>query len=263
MHKTTSSINTIIDFKELLFKVINNWYYFLLSLILSLIIAYAYTRYVTEHYKASIKILIDEETDNTSASEVLYQIQNTQKESVQDETETIKRYELVKQTVSDLRFDVTYFDIGNVKTTETYLAPIKILVDLQFTQENPNISIDIEVIEIGKKYSEEKGIAMKWIEMPIQNWGQKIDTIIMNPPFGAQRPGADREFIKKALEMAEKVWTIHLSDSGKFIEKFVEDNGGKIVSSWKMDMELKRTMKHHTKESKKVKAILYHLASLI
>lgn len=125
------------------------------------------------------------------------------------------------------------------------------------------IDIDIEVIEIGKKYSEEKGIAMKWIEMPIQNWGQKIDTIIMNPPFGAQRPGADREFIKKALEMAEKVWTIHLADSGKFIDKFVEDNGGKIISSWKMDMELKRTMKHHTKESKKVKAILYHLASLI
>ena len=125
------------------------------------------------------------------------------------------------------------------------------------------IDIDIEAIEIGKKYSEKEGIAMKWIEMPIQNWSQKIDTIIMNPPFGAQRPGADREFIKKALEMAEKVWTIHLADSGKFIDKFVEDNGGKIVSSWKMDMELKRTMKHHTKESKKVKAILYHLASLI
>ncbi|OIR15718.1 MAG: hypothetical protein BEU04_02020 [Marine Group III euryarchaeote CG-Bathy1] len=125
------------------------------------------------------------------------------------------------------------------------------------------IDIDIEAIEVGKKYSEEKEIAIKWMEMPIQNWSQKIDTIIMNPPFGAQRPGADREFIKKALEMAEKVWTIHLADSGKFIDKFVEDNGGKIISSWKMDMELKRTMRYHTKESKKVKAILYHLASLI
>lgn len=125
------------------------------------------------------------------------------------------------------------------------------------------IDIDSEAIENGKKYAEDNEIRIKWIEMPIQNWNEKVDTIIMNPPFGAQRPGADREFIKRALEIAEKVWTIHLADSGRFIDKYVEDNGGKIISSWKMDMELKRTMKHHSKESKKVKAILYHLASLI
>ena len=99
--------------------------------------------------------------------------------------------------------------------------------------------------------------------MPIQNWNRKIDTVIMNPPFGAQRPGADREFIQKALQVANRVWTIHLADSSKFIDRFVEDNGGKILTCWEMEMELKRTMKHHSRESKKVKAILYHLASLI
>ena len=125
------------------------------------------------------------------------------------------------------------------------------------------IDIDNEAISIGKKYAEKKDLAIKWMEMPIQNWNRKIDTVIMNPPFGAQRPGADREFIQKALEVARKVWTIHLSDSSKFIDRFVEDNGGKIVACWEMEMELKRTMKHHSRESKKVKAILYHLASLI
>ena len=125
------------------------------------------------------------------------------------------------------------------------------------------IDIDNETISIGKKYAEKKDLAIKWMEMPIQNWNRKIDTVIMNPPFGAQRPGADREFIQKALEVARKVWTIHLSDSSKFIDRFVEDNGGKIVACWEMEMELKRTMKHHSRESKKVKAILYHLASLI
>ena len=125
------------------------------------------------------------------------------------------------------------------------------------------IDIDNETISIGKKYAEKKDLAIKWMEMPIQNWNRKIDTVIMNPPFGAQRPGADREFIQKALQVARKVWTIHLADSSKFIDRFVEDNGGKIVACWEMEMELKRTMKHHSRESKKVKAILYHLASLI
>ena len=125
------------------------------------------------------------------------------------------------------------------------------------------IDIDNEAMNIGKKYAEKKDLAIKWMEMPIQNWNRKIDTVIMNPPFGAQRPGADREFIQKALEVARKVWTIHLAASRKFIDRFVEDNGGKILACWEMEMELKRTMKHHSRESKKVKAILYHLASLI
>ena len=125
------------------------------------------------------------------------------------------------------------------------------------------IDIDNETISIGKKYAEKKDLAIKWMEMPIQNWNRKIDTVIMNPPFGAQRPGADREFIQKALEVARKVWTIHLADSSKFIDRFVEDNNGKIVACWEMEMELKRTMKHHSRETRKVKAILYHLASLI
>ena len=125
------------------------------------------------------------------------------------------------------------------------------------------IDMDNEAIDIGKGYAEEKGLTIEWIEMPIQNWKRKIDTVIMNPPFGAQRPGADRDFIQKALQVANRVWTIHLADSRKFIEKFIEDNGGEIERAWEMEIELKRTMKHHSKESKKVKAILYHLVSLI
>ena len=125
------------------------------------------------------------------------------------------------------------------------------------------IDIDKEAIDIGKKYAEEKEISINWMELPVQGWERKINTVIMNPPFGAQRPGADREFIQKALEVAEKIWTIHLADSSEFIEKFIEDSGGEIRSSWEMEIELKRTMKHHSKESKKIKAILYHLVPLI
>ena len=84
------------------------------------------------------------------------------------------------------------------------------------------IDIDNEAISIGKKYAEKKNLAIKWMEMPIQNWNRKIDTVIMNPPFGAQRPGADREFIQKALQVARKVWTIHLADSSKFIDNSVD-----------------------------------------
>ena len=51
--------DNIIDFREFLYKVINNWFYFLLSIVLALIIAFGYTRYSHELYKSSTKVMIN------------------------------------------------------------------------------------------------------------------------------------------------------------------------------------------------------------
>ena len=96
----------------------------------------------------------------------------------------------------------------------------------------------------------------------MENISENYDTIIMNPPFGAQRPGADRNFLIKALEIGTNIWTIHMADTRDFVENFVEKNNGKVVSAYEFDFPIKKSMPFHTKESKNEKAILYHIASL-
>ena len=84
----------------------------------------------------------------------------------------------------------------------------------------------------------------------------------MNPPFGSQRPGADKIFLEKAMNIANHIWTIHLSETRKFIEKVVDDNNCGIVELYEFDYPLKKTMEFHTKDTKIENAILYHIASL-
>ena len=80
--------------------------------------------------------------------------------------------------------------------------------------------IDSGAMSISEKYSSQNNLDIKWINAPVEGINTEFDTVIMIPPFGSQRPGADKIFLEKAMEIATNVWTIHLSETRKFIEKF-------------------------------------------
>jgi len=122
--------------------------------------------------------------------------------------------------------------------------------------------IDEEAIKIAKEYSNENELEIKWINQAVENIEDKFDTVIMNPPFGSQRPGADKIFLEKAMNIATDIWTIHLSETRKFIEKLVEKNNCEIIELYEFDYPLKNTMTFHSKDTKIENAILYHIASL-
>ena len=122
--------------------------------------------------------------------------------------------------------------------------------------------IDEDALKIAKDYSIRENLDIKWINLAIENIEEKFETVLMNPPFGSQRPGADRSFLKKSLEIARNIWTIHLAETRDFIESFVKQNSGNIISAYEFDFNIKRSMDFHSKDTKKEKAILYHIASL-
>ena len=122
--------------------------------------------------------------------------------------------------------------------------------------------IDEDALDIAKNYSEKNSIQVRWELMAVENINEEYDTVLMNPPFGSQRPGADRIFIKKALEIAENIWSIHMADTKKFLEGFVDSNKGKIISAYEFDFPIKNSMPFHTKDISNQKAILYHIASM-
>ena len=122
--------------------------------------------------------------------------------------------------------------------------------------------IDEDALKIARDYSKKENLDIKWRNLAIENIEENFETILMNPPFGSQRPGADRSFLKKSLEIAANIWTIHLAETRDFVEDFVKQNSGDIISAYEFDFKIKRSMDFHTKDIKNEKAILYHIASL-
>ena len=122
--------------------------------------------------------------------------------------------------------------------------------------------IDNNALELAKYYSKEHNLDIKWINLAIENIEKKYDTVLMNPPFGSQRPGADRAFLKKSLEIGSRIWSIHMAETKNFVKEFVEKNNGQIISAYEFDFPIKNSMPFHTKDISNQKAILYHIASL-
>ena len=122
--------------------------------------------------------------------------------------------------------------------------------------------IDAKALDIAIQYSKENNLDIKWVNGAIENIDEEFDTVLMNPPFGAQRPGADRIFLEKAVEIADNIWTIHMAETRNFVEKFIDSRSAKIESRYEFDFTIPRSMPFHTRDTANQKAILYHIASL-
>ena len=73
------------------------------------------------------------------------------------------------------------------------------------------------------------------------------DTVIMNPPFGAQRAHADRPFIDAGLASADVVWGIFNSGSCSFLESYTRGRAT-VDTVIHAAFPIRRTFAHHTRD---------------
>ena len=72
-------------------------------------------------------------------------------------------------------------------------------------------------------------------------------TVVMNPPFGAQRGNrhADRAFLAAAADLAAVSYSIHNADSRGFVEAFAGDAGGTVTHAYAASIDLDRQFDFH------------------
>jgi putative methylase len=118
---------------------------------------------------------------------------------------------------------------------------------LKIAQDNLDLCIKSEGLGKGMI----KGEAV-FIHKDISDFNEKVDTVIMNPPFGTQVKHADRVFLKKAMEIAQTIYSFHKSESKAFILAFARDNGFRVVGQMDFSWPLKQTMIFHKKKIQRI-----------
>jgi len=86
----------------------------------------------------------------------------------------------------------------------------------------------------------------------VVDFDKKVDTVIMNPPFGVKSEHSDRKFLEKAFKISDKVYSFHKSETKKFIESFAKDNNFEIMQVIDFEFPLKSTMKFHKKRIERI-----------
>ena len=110
--------------------------------------------------------------------------------------------------------------------------------------------IDKNLIAAAKKYAKTNALPIKYAVKDVTAVHRTCDTVLMNPPFGAQKSNnkADRKFLKKAFEISNVIYSLHLKKTIFFLEKMIKSLDGEITYQKEYSFPIKWMFEFHTKE---------------
>ncbi len=93
----------------------------------------------------------------------------------------------------------------------------------------------------------------------IAEFGEKVDVVVQNPPFGTKAKHADREFLLKAFKAADVIYSFHKIETSDFVRKLADDNGFSVTNIIPLQLQLKRTYGFHRSKMRRVDVGLFRI----
>ncbi|MFO8016883.1 MAG: METTL5 family protein [Candidatus Woesearchaeota archaeon] len=124
------------------------------------------------------------------------------------------------------------------------------------------VDSDSNAISAAKKNLEQFSISKEsavFMEKDINDFDERADTVMQNPPFGTKTKHADREFLMKAFSTSDIIYTFHKATSKNFIEKITEDNGFSISNYYEFNFPIKASQLFHKRRIHRIKVGCWRL----
>ncbi|MDO5845787.1 MAG: METTL5 family protein [Methanocorpusculum sp.] len=112
------------------------------------------------------------------------------------------------------------------------------------------IDTSAAALAVGEKNAAAAGVSIAFQQgtiSPATVAADSFDTVVMNPPFGAQVEHADRPFIEAALSAAPVVWGIFNKGSIPFIKAYTKEKAA-VTDMVSAQLSIPRQFAFHTKD---------------
>jgi putative methylase len=121
------------------------------------------------------------------------------------------------------------------------------------------VEIDSQALKTARENASRLGVDVDFIRADVNSVALKgFKTVVMNPPFGAQKASAgDRAFLRKAVDIADVIYSIHNLGSEGFIRRIVEPST--IEEIYRIKFPLRRCFAFHSKDVKILEVELYRI----
>lgn len=111
------------------------------------------------------------------------------------------------------------------------------------------IEADPEAVALARTAATSAGVDVSWTIRDVSGVDSVANTVVMNPPFGAQTRGADQPFWDAALARPRAVYAFALADSRTFIARLTVARGARVEAQRPVPWTLGPTFRHHRKRS--------------
>ena len=118
------------DYKAFFLKFLRYWYFFVLSVLVALLIAYLFNRFTPPVYEVSSSLMLNDPEKLDPQTMIGMGSYGRTQSNTQNEIVALKSYLVVNRTVKKLDFFVTYFAEESFKSTELYrTSPFEVIFD--------------------------------------------------------------------------------------------------------------------------------------
>ncbi len=182
-NKEQQNIIESFDLKAFGARLIKKWFLFLFAFIIAGIVSFYQIRYSVPQYNTYGKILLKDEYSAWTEESFIKGMELVSNRSrLSNEIGLLQSFSLNYRVVDALPYDVFYYKIGNIKTTELYTAsPFKVVIDttvhyqgvptyfLKFKDKNHfHLSTNKEDIESAKTYMVGQKINFPKVKLEIE-----------------------------------------------------------------------------------------------
>jgi len=109
------------------------------------------------------------------------------------------------------------------------------------------IDKDPSMIELARENALAADVEIETLCEDVEDIEARFDTVIQNPPFGAQRRGADRPFIKTAIRISDVAYSLHLTETTDFVARFGNSLGAEVNHIKNYKFEIPFMFEFHSK----------------
>jgi len=105
------------------------------------------------------------------------------------------------------------------------------------------------------------GVQVSWLNSRIEDFEGSFDTVVMNPPFGAQKRSSDRPFLSKSVRVGKVIYLLHNSVVDGFVRRFLQPH--RVTDAIRVKLPIAHTFKFHKDEVRYVDAIIYRIEVVV
>ncbi len=112
------------------------------------------------------------------------------------------------------------------------------------------VDVDPVAIETARENAFSLGVEVEWVVADVREVVGEFDTVFMNPPFGAQRRGADRPFFGTMARTGRTGYVITPVETLDFVEGFIGSLGFETETLARYDFPIPHMFSFHRSEKK-------------
>jgi putative methylase len=119
------------------------------------------------------------------------------------------------------------------------------------------VDSDERALVIARRNAKALNVDVAWRASSIESFEGSYDTVVMNPPFGAQKRRSDRPFLLKAVSLGNVVYLLHNSAVNGFVRRFLKLHS--FTDAIPVALPIAHTFKFHKDEVRYVDAVIYRI----